>query len=257
MNPSRGAGSRGLVSWDTQPQHFQRASADLSQAIALRPRLAEAYQNRALAREGLRQYAAAVQDLTRALELGASPTHVYFLRAAVRERAGDRAGARRDRAEGMRHPPGDELGWLARGYARMATDPRAALGDYDQALRLNPRSLVALQNKAHLLSKQGRNEEAARVLDRAVDVYPDFLLARAGRGVLRARLGQRQAAHQDAADCLARDRKPLTLYQLAGIYALTSRTNPEDRRQAFRLLSAALQQGCGFAWLETDKRGPS
>src|SRR5262249_14800221 len=116
-----------------------------------------------------------------------------------------------------------------------------------------PRSLAALQNKAHLLSKLGRNAEAARALDQAVDLYPDYVPARAGRGVLRARLGDRDAAHRDAEDCLARDKKPLTLYQLAGVYALTSRQDPDDRREAFRLLSAALQKGCGFDLLEADK----
>ncbi len=201
----------------------------------------------------MKNYAGAVDDLNRALELGATPTHVYFLRAAVRERAGDREGAKLDRAEGLRRPPTDEMGWLTRGYARMKSDPRAAIDDFDQALKLNVRSLPALQNKAHILSKLGRNEEAARTLDRAVDLYPDFIPARAGRGVLLARLGQRAAAHKDAVDCLARDNKAMTLYQLAGIYALTSAKNAEDRQQAFRLLSVSLQRGIGFDLLETDR----
>jgi tetratricopeptide (TPR) repeat protein len=178
---------------------------------------------------------------------------MYFLRAAVRERAGDREGAQQDRAEGMRRPPTDEMGWLTRGYARMNSDPRSALEDFDEALKLNGRSLAALQNKAHILGKLGRNEEAARILDSAVDAYPDFIPARAGRGVLLARLGQRAAAHKDAIDCLARDNKALTIYQLAGIYALTSQKNPDDRQQAFRLLSVALQKGIGFDLLETDR----
>ena len=45
----------------------------------------------------------------------------------------------------------------------------------------------------------------------------------------------------------------MTLYQLAGIYALTSQKNPDDRRQAFRLLSVSLQRGVGFDLLETDR----
>jgi tetratricopeptide (TPR) repeat protein len=234
-------------------QDYQKASADLDRAIALRPSLAEAFRNRALARQGLKKYTQAVDDLTRALELGASPTHVYFIRAEIRERAGDREGAKQDRAEALRCQPSDEMGWLSRGYARMAIDPSAALADFDQALAINPRSLIALQNKAHILSKLGKNAEAARTLDKAVDLYPDFVRARAGRGVLLARLGEREAAHQDAGECLARDNKPLTLYQLAGIYALTSQKNADDRRHAFHLLSLALQKGCGFDLLETDK----
>ncbi len=242
--------NRGLA--HLRQRNYQRASADLDQAIALRPELAEAYRNRALARQGLQQYDGAIEDFTRSLDLGASPTQIYFLRAEARARAGDRAGAQRDRDLGLRHEPKDEMGWLARGYARIGADLEGALADFDKALQFNPRSLTALQNKAHVLSKLGRNEEAARTLDKAVAISPDFILARAGRGVLLARLAQREAAHKDAEECLARDNQPLTLYQLAGIYALTSRTNAQDRQQAFRLLSVALQKGVGYDLLETD-----
>jgi serine/threonine protein kinase/tetratricopeptide (TPR) repeat protein len=243
--------NRGLA--HLRMSHYRQAEADLDLVIALRPRRVEAYKNRAVARKGLKKYTEAIGDLTRALELGAPPTHVYFLRATVREMAGDKEGAKKDRAEGMRHPPTDEMGWLTRGYAHLNSDPKTALDYLDQALKLNARSLPGLQNKAHLLSKLGRNAEAARTLDRAVAAHPDFIAARAGRGVILARLGRREAAHVDAVDCLARDNKPLTLYQLAGIYALTSQTHPDDRKQAIRLLSVALRQGCGFDLLETDK----
>jgi serine/threonine protein kinase/Flp pilus assembly protein TadD len=231
----------------------QQAESDLDKVIALRPKRIEAYKNRAIARQGLKKYAEAAADLTRALELGAPPTHVYFLRAAICEMAGDKEGAKKDRAEGMRRTPTDEMGWLTRGYAFIASDPKTALENLDQALKLNPRSLAALQNRAHLLSKLGRSAEAAGTLDRAVAAHPDFIPARAGRGVILARLGRREAAHVDAVDCLARDNKPLTFYQLAGIYALTSKTHPDDRKQAFRLLSVALQKGSGFDLLDTDR----
>ncbi len=232
---------------------FQQAVADLNRAIVLRPRLVEAYKNRAVCLQGMKKYTEAIADLTRALELGAAPAHVYLLRAAARERAGDKEGAKKDRAEAMRRPPTDEMGWLTRAYAHMSSDPKAALDALEEALKLNARSLAALQNKAHVLSKLGRNAEAAKTLDKVVAGYPDFIPARAGRGVLLARLGRREAAHKDAADCLARDNQPLTFYQLDCVFALTSKTHPDDRKQAFRLLSVALQKGCGFDLIEADK----
>jgi hypothetical protein len=42
---------------------------------------------------------------------------------------------------------------------------------------------------------------------------------------------------------LQRDKRPAFQYQVASAYALTSRTNPEDRQAAFRLLSQALYGG--------------
>jgi serine/threonine protein kinase/Tfp pilus assembly protein PilF len=232
---------------------YAPAAADLDRAIELCPTLVEAYTNRAVARLALRQYREAIQDLDRALELGAAPTYVLFLRADAKQRAGDGDGAKKDREEALRTDPIDEMGWLARGYARIHSDPKAALADFDEALKLNPRSLNALQNKAHVLSKLGKNEQALAVLDVAVELYPDFVPARAGRGVIRARLGKRALAHEDAEGCLAQDKAALTQYQVAGIYALTSKATPADRPQAFRLLGAALQRGCGFDLLENDR----
>jgi hypothetical protein len=40
---------------------------------------------------------------------------------------------------------------------------------------------------------------------------------------------------------------------VAGIYALTSKTHPNDRREAEKLLAAALQSGFGFEYLEIDQ----
>src|SRR5207245_1605920 len=102
--------------------------------------------------KALGHYPEAIRDLTNALELGAPYTRVYFARADARERVGDRDGARHDREEGMRREPVDELSWVARGVARVKEggDPEGALTDFDRALKLNPTSLPALLNKAHV-----------------------------------------------------------------------------------------------------------
>ncbi len=230
---------------------YKQARADFHEAIRLRPEPLFHIQ-RALAEEGLKHYPETIRDLDRALELGASPARIYFLRAEARRLAGDAAGAARDREAGLREQPGDSLDWLARGCARLHEDPTAALDDFNNVLQLDPRSLTALQNKANILSRLNRTEEALEVLNREIELYPDYVFARSGRSVLLARQGKRQAAQADAEECLKRDRQPLLLYQLAGTYALTSPQHPEDRQRALRLLSAALQRGCGFDYLEGD-----
>ena len=53
---------------------------------------------------------------------------------------------------------------------------------------------------------------------------------------------------------MRRDKSPSNVYQLAGIYALTSRSHPEDRKEALRLLSMALVKDVELLnLLETDK----
>ena len=135
----------------------------------------------------------------------------------------------------------------------MASDPEGALADFDAALKLNPLSRDAAQNKAHILAeKLGRTEEAVAVLDRLIERYPNYVPARAGRGVLLARLEKRSAALDDAEESLRQDTSARNIYQVACIYALTSRQQSGDSLEAFRLLSGALKDGFGADLLETD-----
>jgi tetratricopeptide (TPR) repeat protein len=167
--------------------------------------------------------------------------------------SGDKAAAKRELDEAMRLGPTDELTWLARGAARVGSDLPGALADFDAALVANPKSLAGLQNKSHVLGKLGRTDDAIRALDRLIELYPEYVPARAGRGVLYARLGKWEAAKTDADDALRRDRSPANVFQIAGIYALLSKHDPAYQAEAFRLLTTALRGGFGHEHVETDK----
>jgi hypothetical protein len=78
------------------------------------------------------------------------------------------------------------------------------------------------------------------------------VLARGGRGVLLARLGKTARAIEDAQEALLLDPRPSTLYQVACIFALTSKQRPDDRLKAFNLLSSALRSGFGLEWVDQD-----
>lgn len=236
--------NRGLA--ELRLKKYDDARADFDQALQRQPDEPDALLHRALAKQGLGQFKEAIQDLTRALEHGAPDTQIYFLRSQLRQKVQDSAGAQADLAACLKSTPTNDRAWLARGYARMASDPAGALADIEEALKINPRSLAGLQNKAHLLGKLGRNQEAIRVLDQAVEWYPDFVPARSGRGVYHARLSQWDLARQDAQDSLQQDKGPANVYQVAGIYALTSRAHPEDRREAIKLLSLAYSKDLGL-----------
>jgi serine/threonine protein kinase/Flp pilus assembly protein TadD len=237
-------------------QEYALAVADLDQALRLRPDWGEALVQRALALAPQGRLPDAIADLTRALELDSkSPaTRLWFLRARLREQAGDREGASRDRVEGMRQEPVDEIGWIARGEARLSSDPEAALRDFDQALVCNSRSKAALQDRAHVLAERlGRTEEAVRTLDQLLTHYPDHAPSLTGRGVLLARLGKRDRAVRDAQAALLLDTRPALLYQAGCVYALASRQQPSDRFQALQLLAAALRGGYGADLLASDR----
>jgi tetratricopeptide (TPR) repeat protein len=217
-------------------KNFQAAREDFDQVLRMYGDFQNTHVNRALAFQGLKMYREAESDLTAALEQGHSHTRIYFLRAKMRELLGDKEGSASDFAEGLRLEPRDDLSWTARGYAQMAANPQQALEDFDKALDMNPRSLPALQNKAHVLGKYlKRTEDAISTLDTAL------------------RLGKRTEAVRDAEQALLLDTSPPNLYQVAGIYALTSAKEPNDRQESLRLLSQALKSGFGYDYLEIDR----
>src|SRR5262249_52856593 len=119
----------------------------------------------------------------------------------------------------------------------------------------NPRSKSALENKAYVLAERlGRLDDAIKVYDTALSHHPDDVKALGPRGVYHARLGRRDVALADARAALAlgnqavsAQEQAFTTYQVAGIYALTSRQQPEDRREALRLLAIALRNDA--SWL--------
>ena len=91
------------------------------------------------------------------------------------------------------------------------------------------------------------------MLDRAVELYPDYVPA-AGRPrrPARPRRQARRDAVRDAEDALLRDTRPPNLYQVGCIYALTSKTHPEDAPRRSDLLWAALRTGFGLDLVDTD-----
>jgi serine/threonine protein kinase/Tfp pilus assembly protein PilF len=261
--------NRGLVY--LRSAKYRAARDDLGEAVRVRPDAHGAVVQRAIAAKelgeaALRQkrgdeakkyLAESEESLTRALALKPNGTWVYFLRAAVRAKLGDAPGAKLDRQEGLRIEPDDAPSWIDRGYARLASPGKGAaegaLADFEKALELNPRSAAALQNKAHVLAERlGRPAEAVAVLNKAIDLYSGYVPALLGRGVLLARTGKREEAIADARRALELSNQPLTFYQTSNIYALTSKQQPEDRFQAFPLLSLALRGGFGLDVVDQD-----
>jgi len=242
---------RGITS--LRLERFPAAEADFAHAIELKSDFADAYLHRALARAELRRYRPAIEDATAALTHGSPPVRTYLVRARLRELDGDPIQAQRDRDEAFRQEPMGEACYLARGFARMPSDPRSALQDFDEALHCQPRSLAALQTEAHIWADRLQEpRKALQVLQELVKHYPVHAPAWSGRGIVRARLGDADGARHDAGQALSCGRQPAILYQVAGIYALTSEQRPEDRKEALRLLDDALRQGFGLASLDRD-----
>jgi eukaryotic-like serine/threonine-protein kinase len=175
------------------------------------------------------------------------------MRARLLANAGDAAGAARARAAGLQRQPIDADDWVIRGLARIDDEPAAALNDFEEALKLDPSNPAALRNRANVLAESlGKTAEAVAALDRLLTMMPESGVDLAGRGVVLARLGRREEAHRDAVAALKVDSRPFVRYQVAGIYALTSRNNPSDALEAARLLAVSFRQGVGLDLVDHD-----
>ena len=173
------------------------------------------------------------------------PLRAYFLRARVRAKQGDREGARRDQEEGFRGEPRDERDLTARGLARQPRDPQAALADYEAALKLNPRYRAALQNKANVLAENlGRTEEAIARTRPGARPLPELRAGpRRPGGVPRPARPSRGRARRRPRNTAEgfRSRSP-SIRSRASTHS-TSRQEPDDRREAFRLLGICPEPG--------------
>src|SRR5262249_51988328 len=118
-------------------KEYKQALADFDRALQLKPDSLGAYLDRAVAKTELKDYAGALADLARASDLPGARTRISFMRSRMHALAGDREKARQEREEGLRHTPADPQSWVARGIARLGGDPKGALADFDEALKLD------------------------------------------------------------------------------------------------------------------------
>ncbi len=234
-------------------QNHTQARADVEMAIRLEPALHAARILRAivLLRQGQRDDAfAEVNDL---LKSNDAPVRAWFLRANIRELSGDAAGAKKDRERGMSMPVTDAEGYVARGVARMNTEPAKALTDFEAAARLNPHAIEPLQNMSYLEGEVfQRPAKAVEMIDRILERHPDYVPAVCSKGVYLARLGKTDEAVQAADQAIKLSDTPFAWYRAACVYAILAKTKPEHAKTATALVAKSLQSGYGHQYLPVD-----
>ena len=153
------------------------AILDFTAAIDRDPRLIPAFVNRGLARLELKQYAPALDDFDRAQSSGVLDASVSAGRGIALEnlgRHGEADAAFADcfaRSEGLTASTRARLSW-AYGFAISARDHDKALAAFNDALRHEPLDFQALYGRAMLAMSRGKNTEALRDFDRAIQAEP-------------------------------------------------------------------------------------
>ncbi|MBS0264279.1 MAG: protein kinase [Planctomycetes bacterium] len=231
-------------------EKFAQAQTDFEKALELVPDDGPALISCALALNGQKNWGAASELLTRAIELNYPATRVYFFREQIYRKLGKTDLADQDHQQGLERVPTDSLSFVSRGMERMAADPQGALQDYQAALQLDPRCYEALRNIAHLESERfGKPDEALKTLNHLLELTPHDPYAWAGRGVLLARQKNREAAENDARAALVLRRDTMLVYQVACIAALIAPDADTAVKTALPLLAEALRGDVNLAAL--------
>jgi tetratricopeptide (TPR) repeat protein len=152
----------GRKSWD-------KARADLREALALQPKMHQAYVNLAELHRQRQEWDDAVGALDKALACRPADADLFRSRACLHLKRKDGASARRDLIEavrrgGKRELLASDLVQLA-GLKHKAGEHAEALADCAEALKVLPGYPPAYQQRAQTLLTRGRYAEAGRALD--------------------------------------------------------------------------------------------
>jgi tetratricopeptide (TPR) repeat protein len=142
------------------------AIAAYTRAIEVDKKYADAYNNRGVAYLIQKDYAAALADLTKSIELAPSDA-AYNNRAGIYFSQKKTEAAIADFTAALKIKPSAE-GYANRGVAYQQTNrDELALADYEQAIKLNPHFGRAYVLRGLILLKRGEAETAQKDFDRA------------------------------------------------------------------------------------------
>ncbi len=236
-------------------KNLEQAKADLDVASKIQPSRVEAYVDRGLVLMAMNKPKEALDDLDWALGCPGVPSRVWFIRSRAKSALGDKTGAAKDLAQGLKtEPTADAVSFVCRGYARFNDDPKGALADFVKAEELAPRHFEAVFNQACVLgTKFQKYDEAIAALDRLLKRYPDNDRAMSSRAIYLIRAGKVEEAVAVARKSAKMSGKPQIQYRAACVLALASKNTPALQSESLRLLGNALVRGKDLGSLESDK----
>ena len=149
-----------------------------SRAIAIAPRLAEAWSIRALARWHKREIDLAVEDATVAIQCDPTLAEGWAARALGRYLKRDLANALDDANAALRLDEKSPAAWTARAAARVGLgETDGALEDADKAIELDPESALAWTTRSNALGTKGDLDGAIAAASKAIALDATFAMA--------------------------------------------------------------------------------
>ncbi len=177
---------------------YAGAISDYSRAIQLQPDAVNAYGNRGAMKALLGQHAAAIADYNIVVRLEPDNIGAYLARGLAKQDLKQHFAAITDFDTAIRIKPEEASAYLLRGISKSELGQHsAAIADYDMAIHLEP------DNAAIYVSRGGAKVELERYFsaiadyDIAIRLKPNYAKAYLGRGLVKGVLEQKIAAISD------------------------------------------------------------
>ena len=194
---------------------FDKASADLEEAVKLAPMIKKAWINLGSVRLHFKRYAEAVDAYDRSLKLDWRSTPYVatpFIRTNTETKITDMAEENSDAGT-----------YDGRGaaYQRLGKLD-AALADYNRALEISPKQASFLAHRGHVLHLLKRDDDGRKDFDRALELDPNEKLALLLRASDRMSRYDFEGAFQDQAKLVAIEPEKAFNHQVYATYAKLS-----------------------------------
>ncbi len=162
---------------------YDRAIAELAEAIRIDPRYVRAYISRGIAWRKKGDLERALVDFNEAIRLDPKLARAYVSRGIAWTKSGDLDRAIADYNDAIRLEPKLALAYTERGFAwQTKGDLDRAMADYNDAIRLDPRIARAYHNRGVAWHNKSDLDRALADYNDAIRLSPKFALVYANRG---------------------------------------------------------------------------
>jgi tetratricopeptide (TPR) repeat protein len=175
--------TKGAAVSETKEAAYDRAIADITEAIRLDPGNARAYQERAGAYHQKGDYDRAIADFTKAIQLDSEYHAAYNNRGLAYSHKGEYDNAIADLNHAIRLDPDRATVYRNRGGVyRGKGDYDKAIADLDHAIRLDPAYAIAYNERGYIYNRKGEYDSAIADFDRAIELDYEYAVAYRNRG---------------------------------------------------------------------------
>ncbi len=187
---------RGVVR--SRKKEYDKAIADLGQAIRRDPKNFTAYYNRGLVWHLKREFIEAVNDFDQAIQLSPNNVDALTHRGAALATTGDYDQALTDFDQALRLDPRSVEALCGRGlvwYHKKEYD--RAIAEYDEAIRLDPKKAAIYYARGLAWEFKHKSIEAVNDFDQTIRLSPNHVNALTSRGKALAETGEYDKAIAD------------------------------------------------------------